>query len=60
MDVLDAIMKIITDLFLMNNIPGTTTNTIVGMMKGFVQGIMTFVEMLQKLFEMFSQGGFAF
>ena len=51
MDVLEAIMKIVTDLFLLNNIPGGTTDAIVGGISGFVQAIMFIYDMLEKLFK---------
>ena len=56
MDVLDAIMKIFADMFAMNGIPGGTADSLVGAMKGFIQGIMAAFEMLQKLFGMFGNG----
>jgi len=53
MQVLDAIMKIISDLFVMNGIPLGTTDMIVGGMSGFFNGIWRVIEFFQKLFEAF-------
>jgi len=50
MDVLDAIMRIVADLFALNDVPAGTSSAIVGSMKSFIQGIMFVFEMLQKLF----------
>ena len=51
MDVLEAIMKIFADIFEMNNIPGPTADLILGLVSGFVQGIMALVETIQKVFD---------
>ena len=53
MQVLDAIMKIINDLFVMNGIPIGTSDMITGGMSGFFNGIWRVIEFFQKLFEMF-------
>jgi len=52
MDVLDAIMKIVSDMFSMNDIPAGTTDMIVGGMTSFFRGIMFVFDLLQKLFGM--------
>ena len=50
MDVLDAIMKIVADLFNMNNIPDATSNTIISAITGFFKAILFIFDLLQKLF----------
>ena len=54
MDVLEAIMKIFADIFALINIPGVTSDLLVGGMSTFVQGIMALVQMLQNLFDVLS------
>ena len=51
MEVLDAIMLIISDLFNMNNIPNGTSGAIVNGIRGFIEGIVRFFEMMQNLFQ---------
>jgi len=50
MQILDAIMKIFSDLFTMNGIPVGTSDAIVGAMTGFFNGIWVVIEFFQKLF----------
>jgi len=49
MDVLDAIMIIVRDLFQLNSVPGDTANLLANAIKGFFQGIIAFGEMVQKM-----------
>ena len=53
MDVVEAIMKIIADIMLMNNISGNATDLVVGAMTGFLQGLIAFVEMARSVFAIF-------
>jgi len=53
MQVLDAIMAIVADLFSLNGIPDNTTGLIVGGMSGFFNGIWRVIEFFQWLFGLF-------
>ena len=53
MEVLDAIMKIFNDLFVMNGIPAGTSDMITGGMTGFFNGIWRMIEFFQALISIF-------
>ena len=50
MTVLDAIMKIFSDMFSINGVPGGTADAITGGMSGFFNFIWRIIEFFQKLF----------
>ena len=50
MDVIEAIMKIFSDIFALNDIPGETSNLLTGGMSYFFQGILALVQVLQNMF----------
>jgi len=50
-DVIEAIMKIFSDVFALNNIPGETSNLLTGGMSYFFQGILALVQVLQNMYE---------
>ena len=51
MDVVDAIMRIFSDIFVLNGIPLGTSDMITGMMSGFFKGIVAFVQLIQNMYE---------
>jgi len=51
MDVIEAILKIFGDIFALNNYSDSISGVMLGVMSGFFQGIMAFVQMLQKMYE---------
>ena len=51
MDVIEAILKIFADIFALNNYSDTISGVMLQVMSGFFQGIMAFVQMLQKMYE---------
>ena len=53
MGVLEAIMSIVSDLFVMNGIPTGTSGAIVGVMTGFFNGIWAVIEFIGRMVEMF-------
>ena len=54
MDVVDAIMKIVADIFSLNNISGDATSAIVGVMGSFFKGIVALVQMIINMYEVLS------
>jgi len=52
MEVLDAIMKIFNDLFVMNGIPLGTSDMITGGLAGFFNGVWRVIEFFQAMFAM--------
>jgi len=53
MEVLDAIMKILSDMFSINGIPAGTAGAIVGGLGGFFGAIWKVIEFFRMLFGMF-------
>ena len=53
MSVLDAIMKIFNEFWVINGIPGGTADMISGGLTGFFNGIWKVIEFFQMLFGMF-------
>jgi len=53
MSVLDAIMKIFSEFWVLNGVPGGTADMLAGGMTGFFNGIWRVIEFFQKIFGMF-------
>jgi len=51
MDVIDAIMKIFTDVWALNNIPGPTSEIMSTVMATFMRGMLALVQMIQNMYQ---------
>ena len=51
MDVIDAIMKIFTDVWALNNITGPAADIMATVTSTFFRGIAAFVQMIQNMYE---------